>query len=209
MRKSPILAPLFSPLLQGVLAATVLRPGREWYLTDLAAHLDVSPSSLQRNLAKLTEAGILHRRQDGNRVYYRVDPDCPILSELTAMLTKTAGIAEPIRQALLPFADQVRVAFIHGSVAEEQERSESDVDVIVVGDVGGVSLATAMVPVRDRLGREINFTRYTAKEFQQKLAAGNHFLSTVLKRKRIFLIGDEDELADIAGRQKSSGRAVK
>ena len=55
MRKfCPVLSPWLSPTLQAVLAATVLRPGAEWYLSDLAAHLGVGPSSLAACLAKLT-----------------------------------------------------------------------------------------------------------------------------------------------------------
>jgi len=88
MRNSSVLSPLFSSTTQGVLGATVLRPEREWYLSDLAAHLGVGPSSLQRTLAKLTQAGILNRRGSGNRVYYRSDPNCPIFNELVAMFEK-------------------------------------------------------------------------------------------------------------------------
>src|SRR5258708_2635161 len=182
MRKSsPVLDPFFAPLMQGVLGATVLRPEREWYLSDLAAHLGVGPSSLQRTLAKLTRAGILNRRGNGNRVYYRPDPACPILSELASIFTKTAGIAEPLREALAPFVDKIRVAFIHGSVAEDRERSESDVDLIVVGDVSGPDLTFALRPLQDRLGRELNVTRYTPKEFRSKVAEGHHFLIAVLR----------------------------
>ena len=197
---SPTLAPLLSPATQGVLACTVLRPGREWYLSDLAAHLGVGPSSLQRPLAKLTRAGILRRREDGNRVYYRADPDCPIMPELAGILVKTAGVAEPLREALAPFAASVRVAFIHGSVAEGRERSESDIDVILVGDVPGIELTAALYPVRDILGREVNVTRYTAAEFGAKVGDGHHFLTAVLERPRIFLIGGEHELDEVAGR---------
>jgi predicted nucleotidyltransferase/DNA-binding MarR family transcriptional regulator len=206
MRKSsPLLSPLFTPTMQGVLAATVLRPQREWYLSDLASHLGVGPSSLQRTLAKLTLAGILNRRENGNRVYYRPDPQCPILGELAGMLAKTAGIAEPLRDALSGLAKKIRVAFIHGSVAEERERAESDVDVIVVGDAPGLELSAALRPVQDRLGRAVNVTRYTPKEFAAKVADGQHFLSSVLQKKRIFLIGGEHELEEAAGR-KARGR---
>ncbi len=191
------------------MTATVLRPTHEWYLSDLAAHLGVGPSSLQRTLAKLTRAGILSRRQNGNRVYYRPDPACPILGELSSILTKTAGIAEPLREALTPFAGKIRVAFIHGSVAEERERSESDIDLIIVGDVPGPALTAALLPLQDELGRAINFTRYTAKEFGTKVAGGHHFLTAILNRKRIFLIGDDDELDQIAGRQTSGDRATE
>jgi DNA-binding transcriptional ArsR family regulator len=208
-KSSPILDPLLNPLMQSVLAATVLRSEREWYLSDLAAHLKVGPSSLQRTLAKLTRSGILTRRRDGNRVYYRLDPTCPILVELTQIFTKTAGVAEPVRDALAPFAEKIRVAFIHGSVAEAREGSESDIDVIVVGDVNGVDLTAALFPLKDRVGRDVNFTRYTEKEFSTKVAARNHFLLSVLQKKRIFLIGGEDELGEIAGRTTGGSRADK
>jgi DNA-binding transcriptional ArsR family regulator len=184
-----MLSPLFTPTMQGVLGATVLRPQREWYLSDLAAHLGVGPSSLQRTLAKLTDAGILSRRGNGNRVYYRPDPACPILGELAAILTKTAGIADPIREALAPFAKKIRVAFIHGSVAEERERSESDIDLIVVGDAPSIDLSFALRPLQDQLGREVNFTRYAPGEFASKVADGNHFLTSILRKPRIYLIG--------------------
>ena len=193
--------------MQTVMAATILRPGREWYLSDLAAHLGVGPSSLQRTLAKLTRSGVLTRRQDGNRVYYRVDPGCPIRIELADILTKTVGIADPMREALRPLANRIRVAFIHGSVAEARERSESDIDVIVVGDVSGLDLTAALIPLHDRLGREINVTRYTAREFAAKVAAKHHFLTAMLQKKRIFLIGNENELDEIAGRKASGGGA--
>src|SRR5437764_82523 len=94
---SPLIDALILPTVQGVLAETVLHPEREWYLSDLAAQLRVGPSSLQRTLKKLVRAGILRRREDGNRVYYRCDPACPILDELSGILRKTVGIAEPLR----------------------------------------------------------------------------------------------------------------
>ena len=210
MRKSsPILAPLFSPMMQGVLGATVLRPEKEWYLSDLAAHLGVGPSSLQRILAKLTRSGILNRREDGNRIYYSPDPACPILGELRGILTKTVGLVEPLREVLARFANRIRVAFIHGSVAEDRERSESDVDLIIVGDVSGLDLTGALQPLQDRLGRDVNFTRYTTKEFKAKVSEKHHFLTSVLQKQRIFLIGDEHELDEIAGRKTSGAGANK
>ena len=202
MRKSsPLLSSLFNSTMQGVLGATILRPAKEWYLSDLASSLGVGPSTLQRALSKLTDAGILIRRRNGNRVYYRADPACPILTELSGILTKTSGIAEPLRDALTPLAGKILLAFIHGSVAESRERSESDIDLIIVGNVSNGDMALALHPVQERLGREINVTRYTAKEFVAKVSSGHHFLSSVLKKPKIFLIGGEHELEQIIDRQ--------
>jgi len=179
----------------------LLHPQREWYLSDMAAHLGVRPSSLQRTLAAFTRATILQRRVNGNRVYYRAEPTCPILGELTGILTKTVGIAAPLQNALAPFCDQIRVAFIHGSVAEGREQADSDVDLIIVGEVPNSDLAFALRSAREKLSREVNFTRYTPKEFAAKVKNGHHFLTSVLDKPRIFLVGGEHELAEAAGRQ--------
>jgi predicted nucleotidyltransferase len=86
-------------------------------------------------------------------------------------------------------------------VAEDREQSGSDIDIIVVGDVPGIDLSGALRPLRDRFGREVNVTRYTKKEFASKAAEGHHFISAVLKRKRIFLIGGKNELDEVAQRE--------
>ena len=91
MRKSRALDALFPRIRQALLAATVLHPDRWWYLSDLAKHLDVRPSSLQRELAALVDAGILRRRRDGNRVYFQRNPDCPFLRELQGLLVRRLG----------------------------------------------------------------------------------------------------------------------
>jgi predicted nucleotidyltransferase len=205
MRKSsPLLSALFNSTTQSVLGATILQPDKEWYLSGLASHLGVGPSSLQRTLSKLAATGILLRRKNGNRIYYRADPACPILAELSGILTKTSAIAEPLREALIPLAGKIDCAFIHGSVAESRERSESDIDLIIVGDTSSGDLAFALRPLGEKLGREVNASRYTSKEFATKVSGSNHFLSSVLKRPRIFLIGDEGDLERITGRQTRS-----
>jgi DNA-binding transcriptional ArsR family regulator len=208
-KRSPLLDALLLPTVQQVLAATILQPDREWYLSDLAGHLGTSPSSLQRTLRKLTDAGILLRRGDGGRVYYRPDPDCPILPELTGLVAKTIGVADRLRDALLPLAGHVEAAFVHGSVAEARERSESDVDLIVIGDPPGVELAAAIRPLNDSLGRPVNVTRYSADEFLAKAAAGHPFLSKVLKRPRIFVIGNEQDLERLTHRPPRRARALE
>jgi predicted nucleotidyltransferase len=203
MRSHPLLSSLCNSTTQYVLNLTYMQPKREWYLSDLASQENVAPSSLQRTLAKLSRAGILRRRKDGNRVYYKADPACPIFHELNGILTKTSGIAEPLRKALIPLSRKINLAFIHGSIAESRERSESDIDIIIVGNVSNADVAIVLGPLKERLGREINMTRYTLGEFVAKVSTRHYFLSSVLKKPKIFLIGSEYELENIVGRSPS------
>lgn len=207
-KSSPLVAALFLPNVRDVLSLTTLRPQKEWYVSDLAARLHVRPSSLQRTLTKLVRADILLRRKDGNRVYYKADTECPIFPELAGIMAKTAGIADRLREALLPLRDQVTLSFVHGSVADASERSESDIDLVVVGSVSGMDLAAALRPLSDDLGRQVNPTRYCQVEFASKVADKHPFLSSVLRKPKIFVIGSQDEL-DQATESHTSRRASR
>ncbi len=199
MRKSSLIDALFPRIRQGILAATVMHPERWWYLSDLARHLRVTPSSLQRELTSLVQAGILERRQEGRQVYYRPDPECPILSELQSIMVKTAGLVDVLRQVLQPFAPRIECAFIYGSIARSEELGDSDIDLMLIGRLGLSDLAPALPPAEQRLGRSINPTLYAPNEWGQKRQEGHPFLQRVLDGEKLFVIGTQDDLATVVG----------
>jgi len=195
MRRSRPLDALFPQTRQAILAATLPRPSHWWYLADLARHLGVPSSSLQRELAALVESGVLRRRRDGNRVYFQPDPECPFMAELRGLIVKTAGLVDVVREALAPVADRIRWAFVYGSVARGEERSDSDVDLMVIGDVGLSDVSPLLASAGERLGREVNPTVYSLAAFTRKLEAGYGFHRGVLDKAKLFVVGNERELA--------------
>jgi len=94
----------------------------------------------------------------------------------------------------------VKIAFVYGSVARNQERAESDVDLMVLGNASFSEVVSALAPAQKVLGREINPTLFPTSEFRTKLAAGNHLLRSVMKEKKLFVVGTEDELAKLAAK---------
>src|SRR2546427_5489214 len=195
MRKSKALDALFPRTRQAILAATLLHPDRWWYLSDLARHLGVRPSSLQRELATLVHAEILRQRRDGNRIYFQPNPDCPFLAELQGLMAKTVGLVDMLREVLDPFADRIDWAFVYGSMARSKELAASDVDLMIIGRVGLADMATAVRQAEGRLNRPVNPTLYSREEFATKLAAGHAFLRAVLDGEKLFILGDPHELA--------------
>ena len=195
MRKKNVLDALFPKTRQAVLAATLMDPAREWYLSDLARHVGVSPSSLQRELASLVDAEILRRRVDGNRVYFRAETDNSVFGDLRGLLLRTAGLKDVLAGCLAGFRDRIDVAFVYGSVAREDERASSDVNLMIIGTVGLSELAPALKDAEDRLLRPVNPSVYTAGEAARKLRAGHHFLGTVMGGVKLFIVGGEDDLA--------------
>jgi predicted nucleotidyltransferase len=199
MRKSSPIDPLISKTVQGLLASTVLHPDRSWYLSDLAKHLSVPPSSLQSSLAALVKAGILTRRKDGNRVYFQADPTCPFLPELQGLIGKTVGLVDVLREALARVKNRISVAFVHGSVARSEEKSASDVDLIVIGSLGLAEMSPFLERAETRLLRSVNAVIYTPEEFTKRLAANNHFLTSTLEKEKVFIYGGYHDLEKIAG----------
>lgn len=194
MRTSPAIDALFPATRRAILATLLLQPGREWYFRDLAKHLRLRPSSLTRELKNLTEAGVLRRRQDGNRVYYQADPACPFLPELRGLMLKTAGLVDVLRDALRPARDQIVCAFVYGSVARGEEVAESDIDLMIIGHTTRFALAKPIQQAALRLARPVNPTLYKPEEFAKKAASDEHFVQAVLEKEKLFAIGDAHDL---------------
>jgi predicted nucleotidyltransferase len=201
MRNSSALNTLFPTVRQGVLTATLTRPEKWWYLSELAGFLHTQPSSLQRELAALVNSGILERRQDGRRTYFKPETRSPIFRDLRNIFEKTAGLLPALATALRPFHKKIVCAFVYGSVARRAERATSDVDLVVIGDVGLAELAPSLRKIEKRLGREVNVTSYSANEFRRKVAAGDHFLANVLNGNREFVKGEQRDLDAITHQQ--------
>jgi predicted nucleotidyltransferase len=166
----------------------------------LAEFLHARPSSLQRELRSLEESGILQQRRDGRRTYFRAETRSPIFRELRSIFEKTFGLVPTLRQALRPFENKITCAFVYGSVARGEERATSDVDLMVIGNVGLAQLSPVLRKAEKRLGREVNVTNCSVDEFRKKVAEGDHFLTTVLKASLQFVKGEQRDLDAVASK---------
>jgi predicted nucleotidyltransferase len=193
---------IFPAVRAGILSAVLLEPRRWWFLSELARHLDAGPSSLQRELESLVDSGILERREDGRRVYFRANAGSPVFADLRGLIEKTAGVVPALAKALDPFEGRIELAFVYGSFARGSQRASSDVDLMIVGSVKQIDLVPVLRKLEDRFGREVNVTLYSPREFRGKLLAGDHFLNSVLKGRTILLKGSLDELDKAAAGRK-------
>jgi len=156
--------------------------------------------AVQRELKNLTDLGLVVRTARGNQVLYQANSRNPVFLELRGLIAKTAGVHHAIRAALATLGNKIEVAFVYGSVAHQQERASSDVDLMVLGKASFGDVVSALAPAQKTIGREINPTVFSVSEFRSKLAAGNHFLNSVIRGKNLFVIGTPNELAKLAGK---------
>jgi predicted nucleotidyltransferase len=180
-----------------VLGALLLRPERPLHVRELARLTATSPGSLHRELRALERIGLLVRESVGRNVLYRCNPRHPLVPELAGLLRKTSGLVDVLRRSLEPLRARIKYAFVYGSIAAGTERPGSDVDVMIIGSAGFADVVNATIQATAELGREVNPTPMTAREFGEKLAE-NGFVRRIMATPRLWLIGDEDEFGELA-----------
>ena len=195
-----LLALLFPEYRRRVLELLLLRPDESLHGREIARRIGLPAGTITRELGKLAEVGLLKREKRGNQQLYSADTQGPIFAELASILRKTSGLADVLAQALAPAAHQLRVAFVFGSVAQGRDTAGSDIDVMLIGDLGFREAIELMHPAQGALGREINPKVYCTEEFIAK-ARVEPFLADVLAKPKLFLIGNAHDLEELAGHQ--------
>lgn len=190
---------LFGRYRQQALGLLLLHPDEAYHVREVARLTGTSAGTLHKELAKLAQAGLLLREEQGNQVRYRANRDCPIFPELAGVFRKTTGLVEVLADALQPLQGRVKLALVFGSVARGEERAGSDVDVLVVGDAGFSEVVKALHPSQETIGREINPVVMAPSEFGKRIAEGDGLLREVLSNPRLFVIGATDDLGKLAG----------
>jgi predicted nucleotidyltransferase len=200
MNENLLCSGLFGKTRQAVLALLYRRADKAFYTKQILDAVKIGRGTVQRELKNLTDTGIIIREVQGRQVYYHANEKCPIFEELIAIVRKTFGVADVIRQSLASGAHRIRIAFIFGSVARSADDQRSDIDLMVVGRISFGDVVSLLGPGEEKLAREINPVVYPIAEFKRKVKDDHHFIKTVLEEEKIFVIGDEDDLRRLVKR---------
>lgn len=185
---------LFTDYRRKVLGLLLLHPEQQYHQREIARLTATVSGTLSRELAKLVDGGLLRKEAIGNQMHYRANRQCPVFEELASILRKTSGLADVLGEALLPLARQLQSAFVFGSMASGKAHAESDIDLLLIGDVTFSELIKVLYPLQETLGREINPKIYPRAEWQALIAQQGAFIQEVLHKPKVFIIGNEADL---------------
>ena len=189
---------LFTKTQQRVLAVLFGQPHRSFYANEIIELAQSGSGAVQRELARLQASHLVTVQKIGNQKHYQANPDAPIYEELRGIVMKTFGVADVLRNALIPLWPLIEVAFIYGSLAKGTEHAGSDVDLMVIGSLpSNVQLLELLLPTHALLGRVVNPTLYTAAEFSQRVQVGKSFIIRVLEQPKVFVKGNEHDVSRI------------
>ena len=170
------------------------QPERGFHLSELLRLTGLGSASLQRELNRLTVAGLVLSERVGNQRRFQANPQSPVFAELVALTRKTMGVVPTLREALMPLTPRLRAAWVYGSVARQTDTVKSDIDVMLVGeDLALSDVLEQLMPAETQLGRKINPNCYTPQEFERRRAEPDSFVNRVLALPVLALIGDAHE----------------
>lgn len=175
-----------------VLALLLMQPEQKMHLRELARQTQAAPGTLKKELDALCGVGLLTSERVGNQVQFQANTAHPVFAELQALVRKTTGLADVLRQALEPLGDAVELAFVFGSMASGRAHAGSDVDLLVVGSASFAQVVEATHAAQAQLGRDINPKVMSAAEWAAQQAAGHPFVQELLAQPKIWLIGSLD-----------------
>ena len=175
-----------------LLAYYFTNPAARHHLRDLAERLSTDPSNLSKELRRLEREGLFRSEISGRQKYFQLNREYPLFDEVRGIVGKTIGAAAMIRASLQKI-EGIDEAYLYGSFANNQQDTASDIDVLVIGTPRDEALAQAMRKLERQLGREINYTVFTPKEFESRRARKDAFLENVWHNKRIPLVAPDEE----------------
>jgi predicted nucleotidyltransferase len=186
-------AVLFGKARQAVLTLLLEQPARTFYLREMSRLTGIGPGALQHELGQLLQADLVLRAKDGNRVAYQANAAHPVFAELQSLVGKTCGLQVQLKAALQPHAAQIRFAAIYGSLAKGTNHARSDVDLLLVGELGLEQALAAITPLEESIGREISVRLYSPKEFHQRRAKKDGFIQGVMAGPITVVLGNVDD----------------
>jgi predicted nucleotidyltransferase len=192
----PPLLPLLRSRIQAeLLTVVLLAPEREWSLTELARVVDASLPTVQREMKRAEEAGVVSSRKLGNTRLVRTDPGGVLTEPLTELLLRSFG-PKFVLPGLLRDVGGIDAAYLFGSWAARYEGQRGpvphDIDVLVIGQPDRDQLDEAVGEAERRLARPVQVTIRRASWWAE---GDDSFRTEIVRRPIVPLFIDADSEA--------------
>lgn len=182
----------FSKVQQRLLALLYGQPDRNFYTNEIIKLTKTGTGAVQRELARLTEAGFLLKEKIGNQIHYQANRANPLFFELRSIVLKTFGLSDVLKEALKSLSSEIELAFVYGSVAKHEDTANSDIDLMVISDkITYADLYLLLDKVEKEIGRPINPTCYSSADWLRKSKQNSNFINQIKQQPKIFIIGSE------------------
>ncbi len=182
---------LFTTTQKKVLGLLYLHPEQSFFLNEILRKTGMGVATIKRELDRMLSTDIVQLKKIGNQHHYQANKNNAIYKELSSIVLKTFGMSDVIKSALEPVLNKMNWVFVFGSMVNGKDTANSDIDLMVIGDVGFSEIVRIMHPIEKALAREINPKVYSAQEWNALLEENGEFVKEVMLKPKINIIGSE------------------
>jgi|GEM_PF-574527 DNA-binding MarR family transcriptional regulator len=158
----------------------------------IAKCTDVTTQAIQKEIQNLKKQDLIQESRDGNRVYYTANSFHPIYADLKSIVLKLVEPVSILKEVLQ--TDEIQIAFIFSATSKKEAKISSDVELLIIGNMGLNKVTSLLNDISDRLKRQIHPYVYTKKEYFNRIQSQDHFVTRLLRARREFIVGNECEL---------------
>ncbi len=172
-----------------ILKLLLFNKDKEFHLREISKITKLASSVVFHELQNLKLLNLITYEKKANLAICSINENNPIIQDLKNIFIKTDLVGELITQKL---KEKVKFCLIYGSFAKGTETSRSDVDLLIISEMGEEDLLNIITSLEKETNREINYILWNEKTFIKK-AKDNHLLKTINSDEIIMLIGKENE----------------
>lgn len=184
---------LFTRTQRQVLGLMFGHPERSFYANEVVRLAGVGTGTVQRELKRLGEAGLLKVSQVGNQVHYQANPSCPVYPELCSFVLKTFAVLDHLREAVRSLAPDLELALLYGDAIDPDSRFPGEVRLLLVADDLDASASAGFINAMEKdIGRALRLEHVPIEAYYFSRNDPRTELYRALSGPHIVLAGDID-----------------
>ena len=183
-------------------------PTRSFYVREIARNIDEQLNSVRRELANLTEVGVVEPQSVENRLYYCADTSFKYYGPLREMFTDSSDIVSGAKVETSDWAKKfanipgLKVVIFAGCMVYE---SKAPVDLLIAGSqMSELKLKNLVKQLERESGASLNYSIMDYNDFYYRLSINDRFVLNILEAKHTNVVDANRILGDYPGTEHES-----
>ncbi len=168
----------------------LIHPDTAFYVREITRKINEQLNSVRRELSNLLSLGLVTSVDQGDKKYYQLNKKFALVKELSDVLLKSQILLEQHFIKSMKETGKIRYLLLTGSFTGLKQ---SPTDVLIVGQVNKGMLVSAIERFQREIGREINYTLLSTRDYNERRSLGDKFLLTVMNCPKVVVVDDINE----------------
>jgi predicted nucleotidyltransferase len=168
-------------------------PGQSYHLRGLAQAAGTDSGNTARLLRSLVDNGLVLAAPDSHSTRYAINTRSALMPPLRELVANAGALIKDLRGV----AEGLATSYVgvYGSFAAGTDEADSDIDVLIVGELSVVAAQAAFKAVARKHRKQVNVVVVSAGDLRHHLQENSALWSSIANGKKIDLKGAWSDVA--------------